>query len=547
MKKKTFVRVAALAAGALVASTATLMGGGAANAAAGDFLGTVTVNPATNSTGDVFASLTTSNTCPAGATNTIVRLAGTGLPAAGENLVGNTSLGATVPSGSGFQVTIANTFKDAFQTNAVVSPNGQYTIKVLCQNASGSVQYGEFQGLITFTATGAFDGSYTTSVPSTPTTTAVAAPGAATTFGSPVTLTANVSPAGATGTVQFKDGGVNLGAPQTVTAGSATLTTSALNAGTHPITAVFTSANTAVYGSSTDASAENYVVNAASTTLAITGNGSSNQFAPVTFTAAVTPAAANGTVQFKVDGANAGSPVAVSGGTATFTTSSLSVLTHQIDATFIPANGNYLTSNAAQVSHQVTAYAGASTTEQINAEVSAGALTISVEGNAIVDLHAPASSGIAPSDPQYAFAQINAGGDLLQAEGDLDTVVITDTRAGDPGWAATGVVSDFTNTTTNTGAKSVSAFNLGWAPVIVSSAANQVGIAAGATVNPDALPAVGATQTDTALGLGATRPFATTTDNNGNGTAKVGAALKLNLPTDVAAGTFSATLTFTVL
>lgn len=541
MKKRTIARLSALAAGAVLASTATLLGGGAANAAT---IGTLTVDPATSSTGDVFANLTTSSTCPAGATNTIVRLFGTGLPAAGENLLGNTSLSATSPNGSGFSVAIAQTFKDAFQANGVVSPNGTYTIKAFCQNASGSTQFGEYVGMITFTASGTFDGSYTTSVPATPTTTTVAPAGPAT-YGDPVTLTANISPAAA-GTVQFKDGGVDLGAPQTVTAGQAQLTISSLNAGTHPITAVFTSSSPS-FDSSSDLTAENVVVNAASTSVAISGNGSTSQFAPVTFTATVSPATANGTVQFKIDGSNVGSPVTVSGGTATFTTSSLSATTHQVDAAFTPANGNYTTSNAPQVSHTVTAFAGETTSETINAQVDAGALTISVEGDAVVNLHAPAASGIAPSDPQYAFAQINADGDLLQAEGDLDTVVITDTRAGDPGWAATGVVSDFTNSGGGQGATSVSAFNLGWAPVIVQSAANQVGIAAGAAVAPDALPSVGAPQANPALGLGAARAFATTTDNNGNGTAKVGAALKLNLPTDVAAGTFSATLTFTVL
>lgn len=545
MKKRTFARVSALVAGAVIASTATLVGGGAANAAT---IGTLTVSPATSSTGDVFPTLTTSSTCPAGATNTIARLFGTGLPAGGENITGNTGLGATSPSGPGFAITGSNTFKDVFQTAGITAPSGQYTIKLFCQNAPGNVQYGEYVGLINFTPLSpavVFDGSYTTSVPASPTTTTVAPAGPAA-FGSPVTLTADISPAAA-GTVQFKDGGFDLGAPQTVAAGQAQLTISTLSAGTHPITAEFTSADTGAFESSSDLTAENVVINAASTTVAITGNGSSSEFAPVTFTATVDPSAANGTVQFQIDGVNAGSPAPVTGGVATYTTAALSATTHTVDATFIPANGNYVTSSAPQVNHSVTAFAGASTTQQINAQVDNGALTISVEGDAIVNLHAPASSGVLPGNPQYPFAQINADGDLLQAEGDLDTVVITDTRAGDPGWAATGVVSDFVNAIGVNGATSVSASNLGWDPVILQSAVNQVGILEGGIVNPDALPAVGAPQANPALGLGAARAFATTTDNNGNGTAKVGAALKLNLPTDVAAGTFTATLTFTVI
>ena len=68
-------------------------------------------------------------------------------------------------------------------------------------------------------------------------------------FGQSVTFTATVantsgqgiSTAIPTGTVQFMDGASVLGAPQTVSgSGTATLTTSALAAGTHPITAVYT-------------------------------------------------------------------------------------------------------------------------------------------------------------------------------------------------------------------------------------------------------------------------------------------------------------------
>ncbi len=58
--------------------------------------------------------------------------------------------------------------------------------------------------------------------------------------GQNVTLTAAVSPAGATGTVQFQDGTTLLGGPQPVTdAGQAAVTTSSLAPGLHSITAVY--------------------------------------------------------------------------------------------------------------------------------------------------------------------------------------------------------------------------------------------------------------------------------------------------------------------
>lgn len=57
--------------------------------------------------------------------------------------------------------------------------------------------------------------------------------------GQAVTFTATVTGASPTGTVQFRDGATNLGAPVTLVAGSGAFTTSALAAGTHAITAVY--------------------------------------------------------------------------------------------------------------------------------------------------------------------------------------------------------------------------------------------------------------------------------------------------------------------
>jgi hypothetical protein len=56
--------------------------------------------------------------------------------------------------------------------------------------------------------------------------------------GQSVTFTATISPSGATGTVQFFNGGVSLGTAA-VTNGKATLTTSSLSTGTHSITAQY--------------------------------------------------------------------------------------------------------------------------------------------------------------------------------------------------------------------------------------------------------------------------------------------------------------------
>jgi Bacterial Ig-like domain (group 3) len=67
--------------------------------------------------------------------------------------------------------------------------------------------------------------------------------------GNPVTLTATISPAKATGTVQFKDGAANLENPVPVSTGTvtATISTSTLTVGKHWLTAAFTPTDPATY------------------------------------------------------------------------------------------------------------------------------------------------------------------------------------------------------------------------------------------------------------------------------------------------------------
>ncbi|MGH3753851.1 MAG: Ig-like domain-containing protein, partial [Pseudonocardiaceae bacterium] len=64
-------------------------------------------------------------------------------------------------------------------------------------------------------------------------------------------LFANVAPANAVGTVQFKDGTTNLGAPVPVTVGFAFGGVLSLPVGPHSITAMFIPANPAAFGPST--------------------------------------------------------------------------------------------------------------------------------------------------------------------------------------------------------------------------------------------------------------------------------------------------------
>jgi hypothetical protein len=60
-----------------------------------------------------------------------------------------------------------------------------------------------------------------------------------------------VKPRDAAGTVQFKDGGSNIGDPVTVINGAALTITSTLTTGTHSLTAVFTPTDTTKFSGST--------------------------------------------------------------------------------------------------------------------------------------------------------------------------------------------------------------------------------------------------------------------------------------------------------
>ncbi len=128
-------------------------------------------------------------------------------------------------------------------------------------------------------------------------------------FGQSVTFTATVSSASGTptGTVQFKDGGTNLGPAQTLTNGTAQLTTAALASGNHVITAEYSGDST--FESATGTLAGGQTVKAAPTlsiddvSVSEGNSGTTNLVFTVTLSAAsaatvnVSYATANGTAQ----------------------------------------------------------------------------------------------------------------------------------------------------------------------------------------------------------------------------------------------------------
>ena len=166
------------------------------------------------------------------------------------------------------------------------------------------------------------------------------------TYGSTVTFSASVSPIAATGTVTFMDGSTTLGTSSLGggTAKLANYMTSALIAGSHSITATYNGDSN--YDVSTS-SALAQVVNKANPALTLASSSNPSSYAsPVTFTAAISPSIATGTVTF-MDGSTTLGTGTISGGNATYSTAALTTGSHSISATYAgDANDNGSTSSS---------------------------------------------------------------------------------------------------------------------------------------------------------------------------------------------------------
>ncbi|WP_052432739.1 Ig-like domain-containing protein [Streptacidiphilus carbonis] len=515
--------------------TATLLAAGsmamiAAPAAHADdtVLGTLTATPATGADNDGM-SFSTSGACNSGADYVQIYVTGEGFTTA-TNVTPNQAI-STLPTtaNGGYIFALVDTMRQDAQDAGIAALSGKYDFTMVCRNAFGATHYGDFTGSIWFTTPTTYQSTDPagSQVTATTTTLAVTPTGSATT-GSQVTLTAQVSPTAA-GTVQFMDGVNAVGAPVAVVNGTATLTTSALTQGAHSLSAAFTSTD-AAFGSSTS-TATTYTVSApgavnTTTSLAVTPGGSAAPGDPVALTATVTPSDAVGSVTFRDagNGATLGT-VALSGGSASLTVSNLAEGDHSLTASFTPADpAAFAASSATAVPFTVTAPTGggsgsATGTENINTTVAPGALALSVAGNQV---NLPAMA-------------LNTTSTQFSTAGPIQTVTVTDTRAGAPGWSLSGQAADFTS-----GTGTISAQNLGWAPNLVTKDDN-VKLALGGNVAPaNAVPS-----TDSGvLGLKSSRTLASAT---GLGTAQLGADLSLVAPTSTVAGRYTGVLTLTVM
>ncbi|MBZ5734725.1 Ig-like domain-containing protein [Nocardioides sp. TRM66260-LWL] len=518
---------------AAAASGIAVVAAGSAEAAPAPYR-ILTVSPASSATLAQALEFDSNATCGSlGATNSKVTLSGPALSAPANILGNNDTNGITSTHFVG-----QKTFKQIFSAIGVNAPSGAYTVTAVCQNADGTTVFGTFVGKVTFTPNNAgSDSAFSSSVGDPATETSVdAIAGGPFTYGDSVTLSASVAAAANGpvngGTVQFKVDGNALDVAQPVVNGAASLTTTAITAGDHSITADYLP-GTAKFGASSSVNNRAITIAKKSTSLTLTDNGDTAQYADAVFTAKVAAGIA-GSVDFYIDGTKVATKAVDGTGTSVYSDKTLDKGTRVVRAVFTPTDAN-VTGSEATINHTVTEALSKPAFETLSVEVQPGSLTISIADPD--PLSAAGDGQVKLSDPV-----IDQTGSKFVSTGSIDPITVTDTRAGDKGWTAQASVSDFVYAKDKT--VKISGYDLGFKPKKVSAADHQ-NLTLGSKVDP-ALVLAGAKPSDASLGLYDARTFASAPAKAGTGTAKLAADLLLQVPTELPPGLYTATLTFTV-
>lgn len=363
-------------------------------------------------------------------------------------------------------------------------------------------------------------------------TTLAASPASPQTAGTPITLTATVSPntgsATPTGSVEFFDGVTSLGNANVDGSGHATLGGQVLATGAHTLKAVFSP--TGAFESSTSANVPFQIdaSPATPTTTSVAAVPGADYLAPVALSATVTPAGAAGTVQFKEGAANLGSPVTVDAlGNASLSYTFSAPGPHSVTAVFTPAD-SALFSGSQATPVPFTLGAGSVSVDQqvITGVVPEGTLTITTPYDAANPLNL---GTLALSSDLSHYA----------ASADFEHIHVMDLRSGALPWTATAQAGDLTDGASHY----INGQNVGLTNLLAYPTSN-AGLGTITTVdNPAALPAVAPGDTGT-LGLG-NAPHPILSSNHGPSDVEYHGTMTLNAPTTTPAGTYTGTVTFT--
>ncbi|MGV0153522.1 Ig-like domain-containing protein [Rhodococcus sp. GB-02] len=245
--------------------------------------------------------------------------------------------------------------------------------------------------------------------------------------GEALSFTASVSTGAAGGTVQFKEGGRDLGPSIPVDATGKATTTPTFNvAGEYSITAVFSGSGNYL-GSTSNAQTVNVKAPAPTdqqTQTVLTVPADAKTGTAVGLSVTVTPTPVGGTVQFKDGSGNLGSPVPVVEGKASIMHEFASVGTHDITAVYSGATG-FLTSTSAAQPVSVTAPAA----EDQETSITVSAPASAVKG-AKVDLVAAVVPTLSAGTVQFMDGTTPIGGPVAVVNGKA-TLSHTFTELGD--------------------------------------------------------------------------------------------------------------------
>ncbi|MGW5240173.1 Ig-like domain-containing protein [Monashia sp. NPDC004114] len=407
---------------------------------------------------------------------------------------------------------------------------GTMTLSLVCQNNLGNTVYNTFSGSLTINSATSWTG-YLPSLPATSTTVAVS-PNPATT-GQNVTLTANVTKgdpsqvAPLTGSVEFFDGALSLGTSAIDASGQATLA-KAFAAGSRSITAKYL--GDSGYSGSTSA-AVTLTVNAApaaDTTATLSASplaGAAYQTVSFSGTVANTSSPAVipvGACDFYDGSQKVGSAPVSATGACTFAAATFGAGAHTFSMKFVPADASvFKSATSADVAATFDAPTATPDEQSIVVTVPAGNLSI--------------FTPYTPANPlNLGDMVLAANGSSYSASAPFDKVTVTDTRAGNPGWAASLLRADFVgaNPADKIDAK-YSGF-VGVAPSYISGNAVQ-------SINVTDVPA-----NDPAY-VAAPAQFAQALPGHGTGSVDIkGNFVLKDVPTSTKPGLYTTTVTFTV-
>ncbi len=246
-------------------------------------------------------------------------------------------------------------------------------------------------------------------------------------FGELVTFTATVTGSSGTptGTVEFFDGATSLGTDGLDGSAQATLGVSSLTVGAHNITAKYLGDTT--YATSTSPAITQTVNKANTSSVVISNNNPSNFGASVMFTATVTAVAPGaglptGTVEFFDGATSLGTDTLDGSGQADLSTSSLSVGSHSITASFL-GDGNFNTSTSPAITQDVV-LANVNTITTVVADINPSNYNQAVTFTATVVTN-PSGQGTPAGIVEFFDGATSLGTDTLDVNGEGSVIVST--------------------------------------------------------------------------------------------------------------------------